>query len=84
MHGARFAAKSFASTDSSIVVRALVFASLLSKDNKKACESLIENGAVHYIVEYLNSSNESLRVESLNVLENISLYSSALPLFAKF
>jgi hypothetical protein len=58
-----------ASTDPSIVVRALVFAAMLTKKNKKACEVFLENGAINYIIEYLNSSNESFRVESLNVLE---------------
>jgi hypothetical protein len=69
LNGARHAAKSLASTDASIVVRALVFAALLTKNNQKACEAFIEHGAVNYIIEYLNSSNESFRVEALNVLE---------------
>lgn len=69
LNGAKHAAKSLASTDSSIVVRALVFAALLTKNSKSACETFIEHGAVNYIVEYLNSSNENFRVESLNVLE---------------
>ena len=37
MNGARHAAKSLASTDASIVVRALCLASLLTKDNEAAC-----------------------------------------------
>jgi hypothetical protein len=58
-----------ASTDASIVVRALCFAAMITKNNEKACEVLIENGALSYVVEYLNSSNENFRVESLNVIE---------------
>lgn len=72
LNGARHAAKSLASTDASIVVRALVFAAMLTKGNPKVCETFIEQGAINYIVEYLNSSNENFRVESLNVLQQIS------------
>lgn len=69
LNGARHAAKSLASTDASIVVRALCFAALLTRNSKKSCEAFMEHGAVNYIIEYLNSSNENFRVESLNVLE---------------
>jgi hypothetical protein len=48
LNGARHAAKSLASTDPSIVVRALCFAALLSKGSKKSCEALIEHGAINY------------------------------------
>ena len=72
LNGARHAAKSLASTDASIVVRALVFSAMLTLDNMKSCEVFIENGATSYIVEYLNSSNENFRVESLCILEQIS------------
>ena len=68
LNGARHAAKSLASTDASIVVRALVFGAMLTKGSPKVCETFLEQGAINYIVEYLNSSNESFRVESLNVL----------------
>jgi hypothetical protein len=72
LNGARHAAKSLASTDASIVVRALVFAAQLTKGNNKVSETFIEQGAISYIIEYLNSSNENFRVESLNVLRQIS------------
>ena len=84
LNGARHAAKSLASTDPSIVVRSLCFAALLTKGNYKACETFIEHGAVNYIIEYLNSSNENFRVESLNVLEQISEFPVAYPVFSKF
>lgn len=77
LNGARHAAKSLASTDASIVVRALVFGALLTKGNSKVCETFLEHGAINYIVEYLNSSNENFRVESLNVLRQISEFSVA-------
>jgi hypothetical protein len=69
MNGARHAAKSLASTDASVVVRALCMAALLTKNNEKSCESFMEFGAINYIIEYLNSSNENFRVEALTVLE---------------
>lgn len=69
MNGARHAAKSLASTDASIVVRALCLASLLTKNNESACQSFLEFGSMNYIIEYLNSSNENFRVEALNVLQ---------------
>ena len=72
MNGARHAAKSLASTDASIVVRALCLASLLTKSNESACQSFLEFGSMNYIIEYLNSSNENFRVEALNVLQQIS------------
>lgn len=84
LNGARHAAKSLASTDASIVVRALVFGAQLTKNNAKACETFIEHGSISYIVEYLNSSNENFRVESLNVLRQISEYPLAQPVFQKF
>ena len=84
LNGARHAAKSLASTDASIVVRALCFAALLTRNNQKACESFIEHGAINYIIEYLNSSNENFRVESLNCLEQISAFPLSSQLFAKF
>ena len=74
LNGARHAAKSLASTDASIVVRALVFGAMLLKNSAKACETFIEQGAINYIIEYLNSSNENFRVESLNVLRYLSEY----------
>ena len=42
LNGARHAAKSLASTDASIVVRALVFGAMLTKSNPKVCETFIE------------------------------------------
>lgn len=68
LNGAKHAAKSLASTDPSIVVRALCFAALLTRNNQQSCESLLEHSTVTYIIEHLNSSNENFRVESLNVL----------------
>jgi hypothetical protein len=78
LNGARHAAKSLASTDASIVVRALCFAALLTRGNVKSCETFLEHGAVNYIIEYLNSSNENFRVESLNVLEQICSFPLAI------
>lgn len=72
LNATRHAAKSLASTDASIVIRALCLSVILTNGNQKACETLMEQGAVNYIVEYLNSSNENFRVESLAVLEQIS------------
>jgi hypothetical protein len=69
MNGARHAAKSLASTDASIVVRALCLASMLTKSNELGCQTLLDFGAINYIIEYLNSSNENFRVEALHVLE---------------
>ena len=42
LNGARHAAKSLSSTDASIVVRALVFSSMLTKQSQKASEIFIE------------------------------------------
>jgi|LauGreDrversion4_2_1035121.scaffolds.fasta_scaffold199483_4 hypothetical protein len=41
-------------------------------------------GSINYIVEYLNSSNESFRVEALQVLENISEFQIGYQVFTKF
>lgn len=84
LNGARHAAKSLASTDASIVVRALVFAAMLSRNNSKISEALLEHGALNYLVEYLNSSNENFRVESLNVLQQLSEFPLAQGVFNKF
>jgi 2-methylisocitrate lyase-like PEP mutase family enzyme len=65
MNGPRHAAKSLASTDASIVIRALVLASQLTQNNEKACEEFLTQGSINYIIEYLNSSNENFRVEAL-------------------
>lgn len=77
LNGARHAAKSLASTDAQIVVRALCLAAQLTKGSEKASEEFLGFGAVNYIIEYLNSSNESFRVEALQVLENMSEYQSS-------
>jgi hypothetical protein len=77
--GARHASKSIMATDTTVVIRALVFASLLAKDDEKSCQILVENGAITSLLEYLNSNNENFRVETLFVLEEISRY----PLIAK-
>jgi hypothetical protein len=69
MNGPRHAAKSLASTDASIVVRALCLGSLLTKGNENSCQTFLDFGAINYIIEYLNSSNENFRVEALQVLE---------------
>jgi hypothetical protein len=65
MNGPRHAAKSLASTDASIVIRALVLAAQLTQNNEKACEEFLTQGSINYIIEYLNSSNENFRVEAL-------------------
>lgn len=69
INGPRHAAKSLASTDASIVVRALCLGTMLTKSNEKACETFLEFGSINYIIEYLNSSNENFRVEALQLLE---------------
>ena len=74
MNAPRHAAKSLASTDASIVVRALCLSAMLSAYSEKACQEIIDFGAINYIIEYLNSSNESFRAEALYVLQNISEY----------
>lgn len=65
LNGARHAAKSLASADAQIVLRALCLAAMLSKGSEKACEEVLGLGSINYIVEYLNSSNEQFRVEAL-------------------
>lgn len=84
MNGARHAAKSLCSSDASIVVRALCLAAALAKGNQLASEEFLNHGAINYIIEYLNSSNENFRVESLEVLQHISEFPFSLAIFNKF
>lgn len=84
LNGARHAAKSLASTDAQIVVRALCLGAQLTKGSEKASEDFLSMGSINYIVEYLNSSNESFRVEALQVLENISEFQIGYQVFTKF
>jgi hypothetical protein len=72
-----------ASTDASIVVRALCLAAMLTKHNEGSCQEFLQFGSINYIIEYLNSSNENFRVEALEVLENISEFPLSIPYFAK-
>ena len=85
LNGAKYAAKSLASSDPSVVARALVFCAMLAKGNERACEVLSENGALSYLVQYLNASNDSYRVETLNVISALSLFgTTSKELFSKF
>lgn len=72
LNGIKFAAKSLASSEAGIVLRALSLSGILVNDNPKSCDDFIDNGGLNYLIEYLNSSNDSFRVESMNILKHLS------------
>lgn len=68
----KHAALSMASSDSSIFLRALALASLLTDDNEGASDSLLETDCLKYVLGALNSANDAYRLEALNILKNVT------------
>jgi len=57
---------------------------MILREDRKSCEQFLEHGGAKQMVEYLSSSNEVYRVESLVVLERISQFEVINKIFTKY